>query len=85
MPATTRRCDLERPAGRGGRLAGRLPVDLKITLEGERCGLFVFDMKEVSRMPSIAEPFFLGLDARVEYCPAMNPEDLKRGLGALRA
>jgi hypothetical protein len=54
------------------------------TLGGERCGVFVFDFKQPSQMPAIAEPFFFELQARVEYSPAMSPEDLKAGLADLK-
>jgi hypothetical protein len=54
------------------------------TRDGERCGVFVFDMKQPSQMPAIAEPFFIGFQARVEYSPAMNGEDLKTGLAGLK-
>jgi hypothetical protein len=54
------------------------------TRDGERCGVFVFEMKHPSQMPALAEPFFLGLDARVDYSPAMTVEDLKAGLAGLK-
>lgn len=47
---------------------------------GERSAMFVFDMKDSSQMPVIAEPFFMQLEARVEFTPVMNMEDLKAGL-----
>jgi hypothetical protein len=34
-------------------------------------------------MPSLTEPFFMGLNADVEVVPAMNFDDLKKGLAAL--
>ncbi|MGW0755920.1 DUF3303 family protein [Streptomyces sp. NPDC002814] len=53
------------------------------TDNGHRTCYMVFDMKDSSEMPSIAEPFFLELGADVTYTPVMNPEDLQKGLSAL--
>ncbi len=50
------------------------------TIEGQRTALIVFDMKEASLMPKIAEPFFMKLDARVDLAPVMNAQDLESGL-----
>ena len=47
---------------------------------GMRAGMFVFDMKDSSDIPSIVEPFFAGLNAGVEFIPVMNADDLKKGL-----
>lgn len=47
---------------------------------GKRCMLFVFDMKEASQIPKIAEPFFMDLNADVQFCPVMNALDLRTGL-----
>ena len=51
--------------------------------EGLRTALFVFDLKDTSDIPSIAEPFFMTLNAAVSATPVMNAEDLKTGLGRL--
>jgi hypothetical protein len=49
---------------------------------GFRTALFIFDMKDTSQIPSIAEPFFSALNARVEFFPAMDTEELTRGMKA---
>jgi hypothetical protein len=52
--------------------------------EGMRSGMFVFDLKDSSDIPSIAEPFFAGFNAAVEFQPVMNADDLKKGLEKVR-
>lgn len=49
--------------------------------DGKRSAWFVFDMADSSQCASLGEPFFLGLDAAVEFTPCMNIEDLMKGLG----
>lgn len=44
---------------------------------GERTGFIFFDLKETSQIPAVAEPWFLAFNARVEFHPAMNVDDLK--------
>ncbi|MEX0717949.1 MAG: DUF3303 family protein [Planctomycetaceae bacterium] len=51
--------------------------------DGERCGFIVFDMRDASQIPAVAEPWFLTFDARVELHPVMLPEDLARAGDAI--
>lgn len=44
--------------------------------KGRRSGIIVFDMKESSQMPKIAEPWFLRFNAEVTLKPCMTPQDL---------
>lgn len=48
--------------------------------DGCRACMMVFDMKDPSEIPGIAEPFFHGFNAKVDITPVMNAEDLKKGL-----
>lgn len=47
---------------------------------GRRSFIMVFDMKESSQLPATVEPLFQELGAAVHLTPAMNGEDLQRGL-----
>jgi hypothetical protein len=51
--------------------------------EDGRTILFFIDVKETSDMPSIGDPFFKGLSARVTFTPVMNPQDFQAGLAKL--
>ncbi|HEX7486128.1 MAG TPA: hypothetical protein VF332_08250 [Vicinamibacterales bacterium] len=48
--------------------------------EGKRSMLIVFNMQDVSQIPLLVEPLFMGLDASVTLTPVMNAEDLQKGL-----
>jgi hypothetical protein len=48
--------------------------------EGCRSAFMVFDLKDPSDIPSIAEPFFLNMNAKVEFTPVMTAEELQKGL-----
>lgn len=50
------------------------------TIDGNRACIMVFDMKDPSEIPAIAEPFFTQLNAKVDFCPVMNADDLQKGL-----
>jgi hypothetical protein len=43
---------------------------------GKRGGFIVFDLKDTSQIPAVAEPFFLAYNARVTFSPVMNAQDL---------
>jgi hypothetical protein len=53
--------------------------------EEGRTILFFIDVKESSDMPSIGDPFFKGLSARVTFTPVMNPQDFQAGVAKLAA
>ena len=50
---------------------------------GQRCGFIVFELDDSSQIPVIAEPLFQELNASVQLFPAMNADDLQKGLTAL--
>jgi hypothetical protein len=52
---------------------------------GKRHALFVFDLKDASDIPSVAEPFFLELNADVELHPCMNLADMRTGVAKATA
>ncbi|MEU0846689.1 hypothetical protein ABZ387_01770 [Streptomyces flaveolus] len=73
--------------------SGKLPELINRTMEhlkpeaayfgplgGKRTAIMVFDMQDSSELPPTGEPFFRELNAEVEICPVMNPEDLQKGL-----
>jgi hypothetical protein len=43
---------------------------------GQRSGSIVFDMKDSSQIPAVAEPWFLAFNAKISLRPIMNPQDL---------
>jgi|SRR6185437_9073399 len=53
------------------------------TNNGERCMFIVFDMEDPSEIPSVAEPFFMAFNARVEFQPVMNLQDLQKALSGI--
>lgn len=50
---------------------------------GQRSGSIVFDMKDSSQIPAIAEPWFLAFNASVSLRPVMSPKDLAKGGAAI--
>lgn len=55
-----------------------------LAIDGCRACIMVFDLKDPSEIPGIAEPFFLNLNAKVEFSPVMNADDLQKGLAAIQ-
>jgi hypothetical protein len=45
---------------------------------GKRGGTLVVEVADASKLPAIAEPFFLCFGASVQFHPFMTPEDLGR-------
>jgi hypothetical protein len=51
---------------------------------GQRGAILIVEVAEPSRVPALAEPWFLAFNADVEFHIVMSPEDLaKAGLDAL--
>src|SRR5579862_6659170 len=46
--------------------------------DGQRSGSIVFDMKDTSEIPGIAEPWFLAFNAKLSLRPVMSPQDLAK-------
>jgi hypothetical protein len=72
-------------AGKLGSTLERILSDLKPEAayffaddEGNRSGSIIFDLKDPSQIPSIAEPFFLAFNAKVSLRPVMTPQDLAK-------
>src|ERR1035438_256556 len=70
-------------AGTLGSTIERILADLKPEAvyffsddEGQRTGSIVFDLKDVSQIPAVAEPWFLAFNAQVTFRPVMTPQDL---------
>jgi hypothetical protein len=51
---------------------------------GERGGFIVVDMHDSSQIAEMAERFFFGLNAKVEFVPVMSAADLEKGLSGVQ-
>jgi hypothetical protein len=51
--------------------------------DGQRSGFVVFDMKDPSQIPAVAEPWFLAFNAKVTLRPVMIPQDLAKASPAI--
>jgi len=66
-------------------LAQLQPEAAYFTVEnGNRTAFIFFDMKDVTSMPSIAEPLFIGFNATIDLTPVMDADDMRVGLKALQ-
>jgi len=70
-------------AGTLGPTVERILADLKPEAayffaddDGQRSASIVFDMKDTSQIPAIAEPWFLAFNAKVSLRSIMDPQDL---------
>lgn len=43
---------------------------------GKRTAYIIFDMRDASQIPAVAEPWFLAFNAHIEFHAVMLPEDL---------
>ena len=50
---------------------------------GKRTFHIVINISDPSQIPAMAEPFFLGFDATVEFMPAMTAEDLMKAMPSI--
>jgi hypothetical protein len=76
--------------GSVGRKLNRIMDDIKpeavyfTEYEGRRTAILVVDLADASKIPALAEPWFLTFGADVEFHPVMTPDDLaKAGLDGL--
>lgn len=53
--------------------------------DGMRTALIFFDMADSSDIPPAAEPFFMGLDAKISFEPVMNADEMRAGVGKAMA
>lgn len=47
---------------------------------GARTAFLVVNLTDSSQIPVFAEPWFLAFNARIEFHPAMNVDDLKKAM-----
>jgi hypothetical protein len=67
-------------------LADQKPEAAYFTAEGgHRGGIVVVNISDVSQIPALAEPWFLTANAKVEFIPAMIPDDLAKAAPGIEA
>jgi hypothetical protein len=71
-------------SGKAGEVIQKVLADIKpeavyfTEYGGRRGSIFIVDISDASRIPSIAEPLFLNFNADVEFHPVMLPDELAR-------
>ncbi len=50
---------------------------------GKRTAYLFFEMRDASQIPAIAEPWFLALNAHIEFHPVMVPDDLAKAASSI--
>ena len=56
-----------------------------IEMNGQRTGILIVSIDQTSKIPSIAEPWFLAFNAGVEFHPVMLPADLEKASSDIAA
>ena len=70
--------------GSAGKKLGRILEETKpeavyfTEQNGQRGAILIIDMADPSKVPAVAEPWFLTFKANVEFKVVMTPEDLKK-------
>lgn len=70
--------------GNLGKMAESILEDIKpeaayfLAQKGKRSAILFVNMDDASKIPAIAEPWFLALNASVEFKPVMKLEDLQK-------
>ena len=54
------------------------------THDGHRTAYLVVDIGEPAQMVQISEPFFSGMNAKIDWTPVMNRQDLQEGLSRIQ-
>jgi hypothetical protein len=55
------------------------------TINGQRGAYIIVNLNDASELPAVAEPFFIWMNADVEWSPVMKPEDLAKAGPAIAA
>ena len=48
-----------------------------VARNGQRCAVLIVDLPDASKIPALAEPWFLTFEADIDCQPVMTPQDLK--------